>query len=64
MPQMSGLELFQVLRFRNPDAKVVMMTGYPLARVEGRGLLEQGIVDWIQKPLELAQLAQLVHGVL
>jgi two-component system cell cycle sensor histidine kinase/response regulator CckA len=64
MPQMSGLELFQVLRFRNPDAKVVMMTGYPLARVEGRGLLEQGIVDWIQKPLELAQLAQLVHGAL
>jgi len=64
MPQMGGVELFQALRSRDADAKMVVMTGYPLAGVEGRALLQQGIVDWIQKPVDLVHLAQLVSGAL
>jgi PAS domain S-box-containing protein len=64
MPQMGGVELYHVLRSRNPEAKVVVMTGYPLMGAEGEALLEQGIVDWMQKPVDFAHLAQSVSRVL
>jgi two-component system cell cycle sensor histidine kinase/response regulator CckA len=64
MPQMGGVELYHEVRSRNPDAKVVVMTGYPLMGAEGKALLEQGIVDWMQKPVDFVQLAQLVSRVL
>jgi CheY-like chemotaxis protein len=41
----------------------MVMTGYPLEE-EGRGLLEQGIVAWVQKPLSLGQLSRAVRDVL
>ncbi len=60
MPGMGGVELFYTLRERNPGVKMVVMTGYPLGR-EAKELLSQGIVDWIQKPMNLAELAQVVR---
>ena len=64
MPQMGGVELFRALRERDPEVRVMIMTGYPLMGVEGRALLEQGIVDWVLKPMDLVQLAQVVKRVL
>jgi len=64
MPQMGGVELCHAVRSRNPDAKVVVMTGYPLRGAEGIALLEQGIVDWMQKPVDFVRLAQLMSQVL
>jgi PAS domain S-box-containing protein len=63
MPQMGGVELFHALRLRDPQVRVMVMTGYPLEE-EGRGLLEQGIVAWVQKPLSLGQLSRAVRDVL
>jgi len=63
LPEMSGAELFQSLRSRDPEVRVVAMTGYPLEE-DGRGLLEQGIVDWMQKPLDFARLAEVVSQAL
>jgi len=63
MPEMGGVELFQELRSRDPEVKMVLITGYPL-RDEGQGLQEQGIAAWIQKPLELAELARVIERVL
>jgi len=63
MPQMGGLELYRALRVQDPHIKVMVMTGYPL-EAGGRGLLEQGIVASVQKPLNLSQLAQAVRAVL
>jgi len=56
MPEMGGVELCQALMAEKPDLKMVVMTGYPLAD-EGRSLLEQGIVDWIQKPFSPQAIA-------
>jgi two-component system cell cycle sensor histidine kinase/response regulator CckA len=64
MPHMGGVELYQKLRLRDPTAKVVVVTGYPLNGADGRALLEQGIVDWMQKPVDFAGLAKLVSHVL
>ncbi|ETW98313.1 MAG: hypothetical protein ETSY1_19265 [Candidatus Entotheonella factor] len=63
MPEIDGVRLFHQLRQLNPEVLSVLMTGYPLGE-ERQQLLQQGIVDWIQKPLDLAVLAQTVHRIL
>lgn len=57
MPVIDGVELFHQLRVLSPEVHIVMMTGYPLGD-KRRQLLEQGMVEWVQKPLDLALLAE------
>jgi signal transduction histidine kinase/CheY-like chemotaxis protein len=63
MPEMGGVALYEQLKRRHPDVRMVVMTGYPLAE-EGKELLEQGIVAWVQKPLDVETLAQTLRSVL
>jgi signal transduction histidine kinase len=63
MPVMGGVQLFHALRELQPAVKAVVMTGYPLEE-KGRQLLAEGILAWIQKPLNPAQLAQTLRRVL
>lgn len=63
MPDMEGLALFNVLRARNAEIRVVLMSGYPLGD-SGAELLEQGVVDWFQKPLSLGELSQVISQAL
>jgi len=58
MPGMGGVELFHALRERDPEVKVVVITGYPLED-EGEELLARGIVAWMQKPVSLNKLREL-----
>ncbi len=60
MPEIDGVELFYRLRALNPEIRIVMMTGYPLGD-KRRQLLEQGMVEWVQKPLDLALLAEIMR---
>ncbi|HKZ54289.1 MAG TPA: ATP-binding protein [Anaerolineales bacterium] len=60
MPEMGGADLYKALRLRSPSVKMVVMTGYPLAE-GGRELLEQGIVAWIQKPMDTEDLARVLQ---
>lgn len=59
MPDMEGLTLFARLKQQNPDIRMVLMSGYPLQEKEAR-LLEEGIVDWFQKPVSFALLAETI----
>jgi two-component system cell cycle sensor histidine kinase/response regulator CckA len=63
MPKMGGLELYRLLRERDPAIRMVVVTGYPLGQ-EIATLLAQGILGWIQKPFLLNELAQVVHRAL
>lgn len=63
MPEMDGVALFQALRAGNPDIQLVVMTGYPLGD-EAKELLAQGVVDWLQKPVNFIRLAQVVGRIL
>jgi signal transduction histidine kinase/CheY-like chemotaxis protein len=63
MPKMGGVALVQALRERNPDIKVVVMTGYRL-EAETKGPLSQGFAARLQKPLTVQQVAQTVHQAL
>jgi signal transduction histidine kinase len=59
MPKMGGAELVQALHQRDPQVKVIILTGYPLGLEEGQ--LPAGCVNWVQKPPMLKQLAQVMH---
>ncbi|MGD1991698.1 MAG: ATP-binding protein, partial [Anaerolineae bacterium] len=63
VPGVGGVGLFRSLKQRNPAATIVAMTGYPLRDDEKEGL-DLDIVAWIQKPVNLERLAQVVHRAL
>ncbi|UCC86533.1 MAG: PAS domain S-box protein [Anaerolineales bacterium] len=64
MPGIDGMTLLRALKAQNPSVRGVMITGYPM---RGEGVEEfpaQGIVGWLQKPLTLTELAQVVSRAL
>ncbi len=63
MPEMGGVQLYRNLSQRDPDLKMIVMTGYPLEK-EGRDLLEQGIVQWIRKPFSPEALSEKLNRAL
>ncbi len=63
MPGMGGGRLLQNLRKRDPELKVIVMTGYPLEE-SGQALLSQGIVAWLAKPFTAGAVGEAVHTAL
>lgn len=63
MPGMDGREVFGRLRTLNPEAKVIVSSGYDHDRVAD-DLLKQGAVGFAQKPYRIAELVALVGEVL
>jgi CheY-like chemotaxis protein len=63
MPGISGRELAERIRLRQPDLRVVYMSGYNTDALVGMGLLAPG-VPYLQKPLRPAALAAEVRGAL
>lgn len=59
MPELGGIALLRALRERGLSIPVVMLTGHPLER-EMEDLRAQGMIDWLPKPPELEQLAEVV----
>jgi two-component system cell cycle sensor histidine kinase/response regulator CckA len=63
MPRMGGLELALALKESDPAARVIILSGHPI-QDEINSLREQGICAWLQKPIDLDQLAEVVARVL
>ena len=63
MPDMEGEALFYALKRYHPDLKMILMSGYPLG-IAGAKLVEQGLVAWVQKPIPLQKLSQIVGDAL
>ncbi|MBI2194441.1 MAG: response regulator [Planctomycetes bacterium] len=63
MPDMDGMSLALEIRARDSSLPVVMMTGYP-KNEDVRSFLSRGIIGWVQKPVELTRLAQVVENAL
>ena len=63
MPEMGGATLAEALKKRDPEVRIVVMTGY--ARGEEEGVqLPSGMVGYLDKPLDLQQVAQVVDQAL
>ncbi|MFQ5421482.1 MAG: ATP-binding protein, partial [Anaerolineae bacterium] len=63
MPVVGGKELLKTLRGKRPSLRAVVMTGHLLTE-EVDELKAQGMVEWLQKPLRLEQLADAVARIL
>ena len=63
MPGISGRELAERIRLRQPDLRVVYMSGYNTDALLGMGMLAPG-GSYLQKPLRPAALAAEVRGAL
>lgn len=62
MPGMNGAETFSHLKELNPDAKVVISSGYSKdGNIEN--LLEKGAVGFLQKPFDIEQISEVLAAV-
>ncbi len=63
MPEMGGIALLHAMRERGIEVGVVLLTGHPLEKeledLQARGIAP-GLIDWLIKPLDLNQLAQVI----
>jgi putative nucleotidyltransferase with HDIG domain len=63
MPEMDGLALAEHIHERDNTLPVVIMTGYPSLDATIR-TLQNGVVDFLVKPVDLKQMELCVHRVL
>ncbi|MFK7740038.1 MAG: sigma-54-dependent transcriptional regulator [Planctomycetota bacterium] len=55
MPRMSGMELLQAVRQKDPDVEVLLLTGYPDIET-AVAAIKQGAFDYLAKPYEADDL--------
>lgn len=63
MPGLGGSQVYQRLKKINPDASVVAISGFSVNR-EIIGLLDQGCLDFIQKPFQVQALTTKIRTIL
>jgi DNA-binding NtrC family response regulator len=57
MPEMDGLETLKIMKEKNPDLQVILLTGH--ATVEkGIEAMKLGAMDLIEKPADLATIVE------
>lgn len=61
MPKMDGLELTREILRVNPEAKIILLTGY--AEFEyARQAIRMGVVSYLLKPVDIEELTSLIEG--
>lgn len=63
MPRMSGLDLLQKLKEKNPDLPVVIISGYALDE-EGNSVLTSLADGFLNKPFKMSDIEQLLKDVI
>jgi CheY-like chemotaxis protein len=63
MGPMSGIQLLDKIKKRQPDVKAVMMTAYPTSETRGQAL-EKGASSYLTKPLDLEELVRTIEFLL
>ena len=61
MPQMSGTDVYNAMRQTNPDAAILISSGYSQGETASE-LLRNGAAGFIQKPFTQAALSKAVHA--
>jgi CheY-like chemotaxis protein len=66
MPELDGISLVKKIQASTPDAKIVLMTGYPaeVREAVGHPVNELGVVCLVEKPFRLIELLSTVHVLL
>jgi len=63
MPKMGGNELFKKIKEIDPQAKIMIWTGYS-KKEKGRALAVDGLAGWIQKPVSQEKLGAKIREAL
>ncbi|MBD3157548.1 MAG: response regulator [Candidatus Lokiarchaeota archaeon] len=63
MPKMGGMDLAEEILSKNPDEKVVVMTGYLREDLE-IDPDDFGLAGWLEKPMTAERLKQLVQSIM
>lgn len=63
MPRMSGVELFQKIREKDPDIGLIILTGYPSVD-SALATLKTGAYDYMKKPFKIEELKAIVNRLL
>lgn len=63
MPDISGGDTFDAIRAANPEAKILLSSGYSLDGQAG-DIMNRGCDGFIQKPFDLKKLARKIDGIL
>jgi signal transduction histidine kinase/CheY-like chemotaxis protein len=63
MPVMGGVALYQTLRERWPEVKMLFITGHPVDEKD-QAMLESGNVNWLQKPFSVGVFNEAVYNFL
>ncbi len=63
MPVKDGLKALQEIRGILPEAKVVILTGYPFYEQADTTVQKLGVVDFVVKPVDLDYLERIVSAV-
>jgi DNA-binding NtrC family response regulator len=59
MPGLSGMDLLKLLKARNPEARIIVVTGYPTMRNTLQAM-QLGAMDFLPKPFLPTTLRNLV----
>ncbi|HLE16011.1 MAG TPA: GAF domain-containing protein [Anaerolineales bacterium] len=62
MPGMGGIALYRELQERWPVTRILFVTGHPL-RESDRAILEDGQVNWLQKPFSILTFTQTLRKI-
>jgi signal transduction histidine kinase len=60
MPGMGGLMLYSALREREPNLRMLFITGHPL-ELENQTLLEESRLNWLQKPFSMQEFIRAIR---
>ena len=63
MPRLGGRDCFRAMREIDPAVRAVLTTGYGF-NVAAQEILDEGVLGFVQKPYELAQLSEVVASAL
>ncbi|MEN6422581.1 MAG: response regulator, partial [Smithella sp.] len=64
MPGLGGGAAIDAIRAENPAARIILSSGYSLSGEAQNILNRGGIISFIQKPFELADLSQQIRDIL
>lgn len=63
MPDLDGISVFREMRDRDPQAKIILMSGN-ITENQMRMALEEGAINFVAKPLVLTCLEDAVNAIL
>jgi two-component system OmpR family response regulator len=63
MPGMNGIETMKKIKAKQPNAKVILITGHGSTN-EGEEGIAEGAVDYLQKPVKIEDLVQRINSAL